>query len=145
MSKFLNALQVTPLPDGLQWRLNTALLYESDLAGGLIKVPAEFCTDFASIPRIVWAILPPWGRYGAAAIAHDWCYWQQNVTRDIADGVLREAMTLLGVDKATIDQVYTAVRLFGQHAWDQNTELRAAGYTRMSTGGDIPPYAGVPI
>lgn len=143
MSRFLDVLNVSPLPDGLQWRLNAPLRYESDCAG-LIEVPAGFVTDFASIPRIAWAILPPWGRYGAAAIAHDDRYWMQLCDRSVADAVLEEAMTLLGVEQQTVQQVYRAVRLFGQHAWDHNAQLRAQGYTRISSGGDLPPYAGIP-
>jgi hypothetical protein len=142
MSRFLDVLNATPLPDGLQWRLNADFRYESPR--GLVAVPRNFVTDFASIPRIVWAILPPWGRYGAAAIIHDYLYWMQYTTRETADNTLREAMTLLGVDAGVITEVHTAVSAFGQGAWDHNAQLRASGYTRMSSGGDVPPYAGVP-
>jgi len=38
----------------------------------LITVPAGYRTDFASIPRLVWPLLPPVGRGGKAAIIHDW-------------------------------------------------------------------------
>ncbi len=144
MSQFHFVLSVSPLPDGMQWRLNERLRYTSTLLGGAIDVPPLFVTDFASIPRIAWSILPPWGLYGSAAIVHDWLYWTQPCSRDMADDVLREAMTLLGVETGVIDQIHQAVHLFGQHAWDHNAYLRAHGYTRTSSGGDVPPYAGVP-
>ena len=50
---------------------------------------ALFMTDFASIPRPLWSILPQWGRYGNAAVVHDFGYWTQ--TRPRACVVPREA------------------------------------------------------
>lgn len=38
------------------------------------KVPAGFKSDLASIPIIIRAIFPPWGRYTKAALVHDWDY-----------------------------------------------------------------------
>lgn len=38
----------------------------------IIEVPAGYVTDFASIPRGLWNLIPPWGRYRKAAVVHDW-------------------------------------------------------------------------
>ena len=51
MNEFLTELDVTPLPDGVRWRLDSHLKY-LDLNGRLIVVPAGFTTDFASIPTL---------------------------------------------------------------------------------------------
>jgi hypothetical protein len=37
----------------------------------IIKIPAGFRTDLASVPRLFWAVLPPQGAYERAAVAHD--------------------------------------------------------------------------
>ena len=120
MSHFLNRLDVTPLPDGMLWKLTDNFLYQSDVYGARITVPAGFHTDFASTPRVVWSIYPPWGKYGPAAVVHDWMYRIQFVTRDMADNVLREAMIVLGCDPIDVAAIYEAVHLFGRQAWSEN-------------------------
>lgn len=143
MSEFRTMMVVAPLPDGVQWALQAPLQYRSDVASETIIVPAGFVTDFASIPKVFWNVLPPWSRYGPAAVVHDYAYWT-GITRGTADNILREAMTLLGVDSATVNQIYNAVSAFGQGAYDRNAELRASGYTRMAGAGSQPPYASIP-
>lgn len=120
MSHFLDALDVTPLPDGVLWKLNANFRYQSDVYGALITVPAGFHTDFASTPREVWTFYPPWGKYGPAACLHDWIYRIQFTTRDMADHVLREAMIVLGCEPITVANIYNAVSLFGRTAWSEN-------------------------
>ena len=39
-----------------------------------VVVPKGFRTDLASSPRILWPILPPFGRWSAAAVLHDYLY-----------------------------------------------------------------------
>ena len=141
MSQFFDLLIVSPLPDGKQWALCAAFGYRSDLTGARIVVPEDFITDFASIPEPLQALYPVWQRYGAAAIIHDFLYWSQRMTRDVADSVLREAMQVLGVDEHTVNTIYLAVRMGGQTAWDRNAQLKASGYTRMASMNITPPYA----
>lgn len=138
MARFLDQLVVSPLADGLQWALMADFRYQDDW---IIEVPKGFVTDFASIPQQLWSILPPWQRYGAAAVVHDWLYWDQTHTREQADNVLKDAMTALGVHDATISQIYNAVRLFGDSAWTKNAALKASGYTRQARLDPDPPYA----
>ena len=57
MSRFLTSLDVRLLSDTKNsgsgsWMLVSPLLYESDAAGTIIKVPVAFETDFASVPRV---------------------------------------------------------------------------------------------
>lgn len=147
MSAFLSTLELSPLADGRGWRLNEFFVYRSDVLlqhseDGLIEVPKGFVTDLASIPRALWAILPPWERYGPAAVVHDWLYWDQAIDRDMADAVLREAMEVLGVAAAERGAIYRGVRVGGgQAAWDRNTALKASGYSRMASPNNLPPYA----
>jgi Protein of unknown function (DUF1353) len=48
---FLTLISVTPLSDGVNWRLEHDLVYK-DSDGKILTVPAGFITDFASIPPL---------------------------------------------------------------------------------------------
>ncbi len=82
---------------------------------GTITVPAGFVTDGASIPRLFWALLGPFGPWFAAAIIHDYLYSDLNTrfTREQSDLIFKEAMFNLGVDWPRREAIYRAVRAFG--------------------------------
>ena len=98
-----------------------------------ITVPRGFVTDFASVPRLFWSIFPPIGRYGYAALFHDYVYWQQIGTRNEADLVFRDTMDELEVPAWKRAVLFWAVRLFGFIAWRQNAALKANGEKRILT------------
>ena len=80
-----------------------------------VDVPPGYRTDFASIPRIFWRILPPAGRYGKAAVIHDWlCDVSPKLCdhRTAAD-VFGEAMSVLGVPRWKRAVMVKAVKWFG--------------------------------
>lgn len=136
MSSFTETLVVSPLPDGKTWVVMECFSYAiGDLeTGRKIKVVPGFMTDFASIPRVFWGILPKWGKYGNAAVVHDWNYWMQElngVTRKEADDIMKEGMEVLGVKKWKQFFIYSAVRWFGWAAWKRNQWDRKAGYIRI--------------
>lgn len=126
MSSFPAAPKLSPVwrhgtTDGKGWYLLEDFIYNSDLVGR-ITVPAMFITDFASIPREFWNLLPPWGVYGPAAIVHDYLYVYKPWTKKQADFILEEAMEALGVDHVVKEIIYKGVELFGQQAWDRDSE-----------------------
>lgn len=121
MSGFKSPLQVQPHPDGVMWELLKPFVYECQ-DGHIIIVPAGFVTDFASIPREFWSLLPVWGIYGFAAVIHDFLYSTQTLPKERADAIFLEAMKVSGVSAWERDAIYTAVREFGQHAWAGHTE-----------------------
>lgn len=135
MSRFTSVLLVSPLADGKTWVLMRDFGYDVGYEGSAdrIDVSIGFETDFASIPRLLWSVLPKWGKYGNAAVVHDWLYWRQERTRKAADDVLFEAMGVLGVSDATRIAIYGGVRSFGWIAWMRNQADRAAGYDRVLT------------
>ena len=116
--------------DGRTWLLVEDFVYldvvegELDEAGprtrvNRITVPAGFSTDFASIPRFFWRVLPPTGEYGKAAVIHDFLYTfgadnHGPVSKAYADGVFLRAMEDLGVGAVRRQLMYRAVRLFGR-------------------------------
>lgn len=101
-----------------------------------VYVPAGMLTDLASIPRLVWNILPPTGKYGAAAIVHDrLCNTLQitqagkpvDITRARADAILGEAMEVLQVPwikRVTISSAVALHRVVGRVNKPQISELQ---------------------
>lgn len=90
----------------------------SEDSNEVIKVPKGFVTDGASIPKIFWSIIGgPWGKYGYAAVVHDYLYHIKIYTRKKSDKIFLEAMGVLGVSKWKRITMYWAVRLFAWHPW----------------------------
>lgn len=96
-----------------------------------VSVPRGFVTDFASVPRLFWSLVPPIGRYGFAALFHDYAYWQQTTDRKAADRLFRDTMTELKVSPFTCWLLYSSVRLFGGFAWRNNARAKSAGESRL--------------
>jgi hypothetical protein len=122
------------------------LVYDSAELKRTIRVPAKFVTDLASIPQILWNILPPIGAYDAAAVVHDYLYtfggfqrglatppgfeplrYVEYLDRGQADRVLLEAMEVLEVSRWKRRAIYAGVRGGGWKAWgDHRAENRKA-------------------
>ncbi|KKL22946.1 hypothetical protein LCGC14_2430320 [marine sediment metagenome] len=125
MSNFKTPLVVSPLPDGKHWRLHTKFTYASSKwtswngRPAIFTVPSGFVTDFASVPWPFWSFIRPWGRWGKAAIVHDYLYQIQadGCGRWFADDIFLEAMTVLGVTPWRRWLMHRAVRWFGWLAW----------------------------
>lgn len=118
MIGFTTPLDVRDLQDGRNFQLLRSLVYLTEVpgTGGVIRVPKGFVTDFASIPRALWSIFPPQGKYSAAAVVHDYTYRRTIWDRSICDAVFLEAMQSLGVGWLTRHLIHRGVRLFGGHA-----------------------------
>jgi len=119
MSSFTKPLIVTPLPDGESWELVEPFEYYIDEPDGeKIVVPAGFRTDFASIPRFAWSIIgSPWGKYGKAAVIHDYGYFKTLYTRKKVDRIFLEAMKTLGVGWLKRRTMWLAVRIGAGKIW----------------------------
>lgn len=115
ISKFCLPLALEYL-DGRSWRLLSAFTFGSVTYQGVIAIPAGFETDFASIPRVLWAVLPPTGPYGKAVLVHDAIYRTPAIlcSRREGDRVLLEAMEELGVGWWTRQIIYRGVRFGGR-------------------------------
>ncbi|OGV32562.1 MAG: hypothetical protein A2020_14780 [Lentisphaerae bacterium GWF2_45_14] len=139
MSSFTQSLVVSPLADGKTWVLRTSFYYAVGdvLSENTVEVPVGFMSDFASIPRWLWWVFPPWGKYGNAAIIHDWLYWNQSTSRKEADLILLQAMTVLGVGGWYKYPIYWAVYLFGYIAWKRNQLDKKAGFNRITAEPEI--------
>ena len=134
VSRFTEILTVSPLADGRTWVTRKEFGYDIGVEGSdnTVDVPIGFMTDFASVPRPLWAVLPRWGKYGNAAVIHDYCYWEQKRSRKESDGIFREAMQVLKVPMWKTLLMYYAVRLGGGLAWSGNKRLRKKGIDRVA-------------
>lgn len=79
-----------------------------------IVVPKGFVSDLASIPRLLWGILPPHHhRYRLAALVHDFLLTDDNFrvfTRADIDLIFKEIMQVSGVKPWKVFVMYNAVR-----------------------------------
>lgn len=117
MSSFTKPLIVSKINNG-SWKTYRRFTYYIDYVGGdSITVPKGFITDFASIPRMFWIILPPDGEYTQAAVLHDYLYFKQSRSRKEADQIFLDAMGVLEVPNWKRYPMYHAVRMFGWIPW----------------------------
>jgi len=127
-SGFLDELHVSPRADGATWILTQRFRWRN---GRTYEVPPLFVTDFASVPRPLWALFPRTGRHQWAAVVHDYLYWSREVSRAEADKVFLDGMRDAGVRIFVRWCMYAAVRLFGRWAWWSNQRMRDAGVNRV--------------
>lgn len=121
MTSFTKPLIVTPTNH--MWKLMNSFHYHigNEKSKEIIRVPKSFITDFASIPKFFWNIIgAPWGKYGKAAVIHDYLYYKQKYTRKQSDKIFYEAMGVLEVPQWKRIIMYRAVRLFGYIAWEKH-------------------------
>lgn len=137
---FESLVVVSPLAEGDQWFLREPLLWRAD-SGHRVCVPENFVTDFASIPRPLWALLPQWDGYGPAAVMHDYLYWAQLMSRGEADRYMLEAMRDQKVSRLKRWIVFAGVRAGGWFAWRANARHKAAGERRVIPGTHVPVLA----
>jgi hypothetical protein len=117
MGKFTTNPGYIPLADGKNWRLESPLVYYRGMDEALLIVPTGFVTDFASVPRIAWAVLPAEGKYDSAACLHDYLYRTHKFSQSVCDDILREAMQSSGVPAWQVLVIYWGVHLFGHWAY----------------------------
>lgn len=133
MSIFTKPLVVTPFSDGKTWRLTKNFSYAigSEDSGKTVDVPKGFSTDFASVPCLFWIFLPKWGKYGNAAVIHDYLYYDQSTSRTEADNIFLQAMIVLDVPVWQRYCLFTGVRVGGWWAWMVNAKKKALGYSKI--------------
>jgi len=115
---FLTPLQLQEMEDGSHFKVLSPLVYCAK-PGTFYEVPAGTVTDFASVPRVLWNILPPFGKHSRAAVLHDWLYQAapRRMTRGQADALFCDAMRACGVGWLTRRAMYAGVRVGGGVAW----------------------------
>lgn len=107
-----DTVQVEQL-DARYWITLEPLRYEGG-EGDCFTVPAGYITDFASVPRVLVALIPVFGKYTPAAILHDWLLTDGLpsglITSVDADGVFRRVLRELKVPAVKRWLMWTGVR-----------------------------------
>lgn len=98
-------------PKGNKWEVEED--YQVSVLNTTIKIKKGFVSDLASIPRIMWVIFPPFGRYTEASVVHDYLYSTSEMKRKQCDNVFFALMIENNVNYVTAKIMYYAVRLFG--------------------------------
>lgn len=109
------------------WRVVAPFSYRVN-PGDIVTVPVGFVTDLASIPRVFWDVLPPFGNYTEAAVIHDFLYSdpeQRKRGKDACDKILEMAALDYGTPQWQVDMLYEGVRAGGQSAWDDDGKKSA--------------------
>lgn len=148
MVKFEDALDVSPLDNGKDWKVLENFYYDTDVVltpaprvaeHGIARQPGvevilsadktvswriiiekDFITDFASIPRPLWALVggPADGKYRKIAAVHDKLYRTLGLcTRAQADAVLLEGMKFCGCSWYQRTMIYSGVRVGGMSSY----------------------------
>lgn len=122
---FLKPVDLKPLDINYKiWKTEQVLCYHTKNEQ-TITVPAGFLTDGASIPHIFWSIIgSPFGRYCNAAIIHDYLYFLVDRTRQEADNIFYEAMTLLKVPFWRRKLMWLAVRIGAGWIWTERKKRK---------------------
>lgn len=101
---------------GRKWELTRGIVYAFEKNDG-ITVPKGFVTDFASLPRVLWSLIPPTGQHAPAAVLHDYLYKTGRFTRAASDRFFLDAMKASGVSWTRRWMMYRGVRAGGGRAW----------------------------
>lgn len=98
-----------------------AIKFEID--GKSFVIPADFETDLASIPRIIWPILSPFhSSLIRPAIVHDWFYRMScEYNRHETDLIFYHMLKNEGVSTIKASIMYYGVRLFGWNYYNEES------------------------
>lgn len=102
-----------------------------------LVVPAEFCTDFASIPRPLQGFLDAVNDVAPAAVVHDFLYTSQMFeSRAMADQIFFDALRANGVGWMRARTLWAGVRLGGWIKWGKNPEEASDWFIRGAEAAD---------
>lgn len=131
--QFFTPLDLRNAGNGRHFILIAPLQYLDDRPDGIpihITVPMGFVTDLASIPRGLWNLFPPHGRYDYAAVVHDYLYRTDAmagadipmVSQALADRTMLHAMCDSPCPPHAVSRrlIYWGLRSFGGHAFHQH-------------------------
>ncbi len=124
MSSFTDDLTVTKQENG-SWKVAREFSYYVGIKSldNIITIPESFTTDFASVPRIFWSIIPPDGKWSQSAVLHDYLYSKhgkledKTYSRKQCDKIFLNAMHVLDVSYLRRMTMYRAVRMGGWKSW----------------------------
>lgn len=134
--RFLDELDIRKCGER-EWMLLSDFRFESAKYPGIFVAPEGMVTNFASIPRIVWRVLPPIGNYDEAAVIHDaGCNgklltpsgFKIHTVKHVIDNIFYEALTSptlrrSAVGPKTAKLMYLIIKKFGKYGLDETGGL----------------------
>ena len=115
MSSFTKHPPLQPLPDGRRFKVMEDFRYYvgKENSDEYVDIPKGYISDGASTPPIFYSIVGGrWGRYGYAAILHDYILQFKLYSYSKADRIMLEAMKVLGVSWWKRHLMYRGLRLW---------------------------------
>jgi hypothetical protein len=101
--------------------------------GEIHWMPRRFETDGASVPRLLWSVIPPHHpEYSAAVLVHDYAYGGQIWPKAYSDQLMLAIMIELGVPAWKRQSMYRAVQWFGAQAYRKNSGEHVAQVRALS-------------
>jgi hypothetical protein len=93
-----------------------------------VTIPQGFVSDFATVPRFLWSILPPHGLAQAPSVLHDYFYVEhpyeglmgEKAERYFADDLFYRMLLAQKVSKWQAKAMYWAVRIFGKNRYQNH-------------------------
>jgi hypothetical protein len=120
MSKFVTTLKTDQIDRTIR-QLTADLVYDDDVEG-MIVVPKDFVTDFASIGGLhnvvlfpLFALFAGYGNY--ASTVHDYLYRNGKLTRARADAVFYRALRAEGIANWRACGFWVGVRIGGASSY----------------------------
>jgi hypothetical protein len=105
MSSFTQPFEVKvhnePLKENPFEILESFTFYSEIFEGFKVSIPKGYRTNFASVPRIFWAIVPPIGKYSKATVVHDYLIdtmEEHDLNIHQVNRLFKEAMDVSGVN-----------------------------------------------
>ena len=98
-------------------KIETSVIFKSDIANMTITVPTGFPTDLASIPRIpiIYELIGNTSKM--ASVIHDFLYTSKLVNRKMADSIFLEACVVTHVPSWRRIILWSGIRIFGKSYW----------------------------
>ena len=128
MSNELTPLDFRVIDRGRRARLLAPFRFQSETVG-VVQVDEGFITDFNSVPRGLWNILPPW-EFPEAGVVHDKLFrdgrvrgvGSRAVTRDEADDVHSEVLRFYGAGRWRVRFMRIGLKLGSWKTWNEHRE-----------------------
>jgi hypothetical protein len=127
MAVIPSPLRIEHIQGTRQWIVTDWFRFESDVLGRTVTVPPGFITDFHSIPRGLWNILPP-DDNPESAVVHDRLYARNGCTRKQADQVHAEVLRVLGAKEWKVKAMYAGLRIGGWKSWNKYRKQQKANH-----------------
>ena len=102
---------------GKMWILQKEIVHTLH-NGETITIPVGFETDLSSVPKFLWSVLPPYGKFLLAPLVHDYLYIvDQTRGRAFADKEMLIVSNATHKNKIDNYVRYWGVRAFGWIYW----------------------------